>query len=608
RPGMRVWLNTRWVGDAGNASEAAPQAVLMTEQRAVGEPGTTQGKSGNANISGGTSGGTSGGGGGEFKLQWRAPADVARQITSGQADGRTLEVWFEAGDDRTEPQRIELVARPQLTELIAQISPPDYAAGLVAEQALTLHERTDRVVSLPALAGSRVRLTLGLNKALPDPAYQIATLLPGLSNHDTVSVSRPAADQVVIEFTLDQSLETPIALVDEHGLTDTAERTYRFEPTEDRPPRVTILQPSADVSVLATAVLPVESRAGDDVGVRRLWIDADHPVRDEASPEPTPTTTRLAEREGRRAELSTTATLDLSALALRPGDVVTLHARAKDVYEIAGVGRTPVDATPRRLRIIDAATLIAQARADLAGVRQQAVRLERQQDELNRRAQDAPATRAAEQQRITRGLETQARQLQTVRDRLELNRLDEPALDELITRAADLVDEAQQNSDAAQTQLNQAAEAAARARAALASADAAAGDQDPSESDSTAAAAEAQAQAAAAQARAAQDQEAVRQQAVAAMTLTQQAMAVLTSDGEGEIKANTAFIEGVRRFALSVTELDIDLIDRVNPFEATIAVLAKSMDAKTLLQVQAVINAKKDKLTYEDARALAERA
>lgn len=104
------------------------------------------------------------------------------------------------------------------------------------------------------------------------------------------------------------------------------------------------------------------------------------------------------------------------------------------------------------------------------------------------------------------------------------------------------------------------------------------------------------------------DQEAVRQQAVAAMTLTQQAKAVLTSDGDGEIKANTAFIEGVRRFALSVTELDIDLIDRVNPFEATIAVLAKSMDAKTLLQVQAVINAKKDKLTYEEARALAERA
>lgn len=104
------------------------------------------------------------------------------------------------------------------------------------------------------------------------------------------------------------------------------------------------------------------------------------------------------------------------------------------------------------------------------------------------------------------------------------------------------------------------------------------------------------------------DQEAVRQHAVAAMTLTQQAKAAMLDDGSGELKASTAFVDGVRKFALSVTDLDIDFIDRVNPFSATYAVLSKAMDAQTLVQVQAVINAKKDKLTYEDARALAERA
>ncbi|RIV78769.1 DEAD/DEAH box helicase [Pelagerythrobacter aerophilus] len=104
------------------------------------------------------------------------------------------------------------------------------------------------------------------------------------------------------------------------------------------------------------------------------------------------------------------------------------------------------------------------------------------------------------------------------------------------------------------------------------------------------------------------DQEAIRQQAIAAMTLTQQAKVALTTDANGELKPTTAFIDGVRKFALSVTDLDIDLIDRVNPFSATYAVLAKAMDAKTLLQVQAVINAKKEKLTYDEARALAERA
>lgn len=106
-----------------------------------------------------------------------------------------------------------------------------------------------------------------------------------------------------------------------------------------------------------------------------------------------------------------------------------------------------------------------------------------------------------------------------------------------------------------------------------------------------------------------EDQEAVRQHAIAAMTLTQQAKAAVSGASvDSDLKANTAFIDGVRKFALSVTDLDIDLIDRVNPFSATYAVLAKAMDEKTLLQVQAVINAKKDKLTYEDARALAERA
>ncbi len=106
-----------------------------------------------------------------------------------------------------------------------------------------------------------------------------------------------------------------------------------------------------------------------------------------------------------------------------------------------------------------------------------------------------------------------------------------------------------------------------------------------------------------------EDQEAVRQHAVAAMTLTQQAKAAGVVDtSDTDLKGSTAFIDGVRKFALSVTDLDIDLIDRVNPFSATYAVLAKAMDEKTLLQVQAVINAKKNKMTYDDARALAERA
>lgn len=61
----------------------------------------------------------------------------------------------------------------------------------------------------------------------------------------------------------------------------------------------------------------------------------------------------------------------------------------------------------------------------------------------------------------------------------------------------------------------------------------------------------------------AEDQEAVGQHAVAALNLTQKAKEVAAGSSLGEEKGNTAFVDGVRKFAMDVKELDIDLIDRV---------------------------------------------
>ena len=64
----------------------------------------------------------------------------------------------------------------------------------------------------------------------------------------------------------------------------------------------------------------------------------------------------------------------------------------------------------------------------------------------------------------------------------------------------------------------------------------------------------------------------------------------------------------MRKFALSVTELDIDLIDRINPFGEAYAILAKSMGEERLRQVAEVIAARRVNLTIEEARELAKRA
>lgn len=109
-----------------------------------------------------------------------------------------------------------------------------------------------------------------------------------------------------------------------------------------------------------------------------------------------------------------------------------------------------------------------------------------------------------------------------------------------------------------------------------------------------------------------EDQEAVRQHAIAALNLTQKAKEIVNDGFDAEqsdsLGGSTAFVDGVRKYAMDVRDLDIDLIDRINPFSEAYAILAKSMSEESLKQVAAVISAKKVSLTEEEARELAMRA
>jgi len=105
-----------------------------------------------------------------------------------------------------------------------------------------------------------------------------------------------------------------------------------------------------------------------------------------------------------------------------------------------------------------------------------------------------------------------------------------------------------------------------------------------------------------------EDQEAVRQHAVAALNLTQKAKEASVAKADVEQNANTAFVDSVRKYAMDVRELDIDLIDQINPFGEAYAILAKAMSEASLKEVRAAIAAKRTTLTPEDAKELAIRA
>jgi superfamily II DNA or RNA helicase len=110
-----------------------------------------------------------------------------------------------------------------------------------------------------------------------------------------------------------------------------------------------------------------------------------------------------------------------------------------------------------------------------------------------------------------------------------------------------------------------------------------------------------------------EDQEAVRQRAIAAVNVVQKAKTSTNGQSENtdddvELTSNTALIDGVRKFAMNVRDLDIDLIDRINPFGEAYAILAKTMSEASLRRFAEVIASKKINMTEEEARDLAVRA
>ena len=105
-----------------------------------------------------------------------------------------------------------------------------------------------------------------------------------------------------------------------------------------------------------------------------------------------------------------------------------------------------------------------------------------------------------------------------------------------------------------------------------------------------------------------EDSEAVRQHAIAALNLTQMAKETINNNEEFNQRANTALIDGIRKFAMDVRDLDVDWIDRINPFSEAYAILSKAMTEKSLKAMASVISGKKSSMTIEEARDFARRA
>jgi hypothetical protein len=73
--------------------------------------------------------------------------------------------------------------------------------------------------------------------------------------------------------------------------------------------------------------------------------------------------------------------------------------------------------------------------------------------------------------------------------------------------------------------------------------------------------------------------------------------------GEFKTEGNKQFIKMAEKF-INIEDLDIDLIESMNPFQRAYEILSKSVNADILKQVQIAITTKKTPMTLEEAKYL----
>lgn len=369
-------------------------------------------------------------------------------------NAEAVEVYFTTDDDETSAEEIELAPPPAVRRASLSVRPPAYAIGHVNAYDTELGQGIDdrSVTDVASLNGSQATLQIELNKPLPTPdagdvesprwlretfGWDEQAELPQF----TVDASSPAS--WTLSWTLQGTRSLPLNLRDEHGLTNAEPIQYRIESVEDRSPSVTITQPAADEAVLPTAVVALKAEGRDDVSLSNIGLEArvqTGAATQEQAMESTPAWTR--DQQASSAETAFEAEIELAPLHLKKGDVVLVSGLARDVYEVDGRRHDPARSAVRRLRVMDETDFSTQLRRQLGAVRQNAIRIEAQQAELQDDIRDdgfQPGMSRAQGQ-IGERIAAQRQSIEEIERLLRQNRLDDAQLQDILRQTNDLLD------------------------------------------------------------------------------------------------------------------------------------------------------------------------
>ncbi len=411
------------------------------------------------------------------------------------AEGGWVEYRLTTLDDSTPWKRVRVVDAPAVERASVKIEPPAYALGgeggrLGAPMQAELGNGLDDRASAPvALAGSRVELTVQLNKPVPglkdvDRREWMERSL-GSDLADVETEIRTDGAEWIVSWELASPVRVAVNLRDEWGIESVEEAVYRFEAMQDAAPTAIVAEPAADTSALSTARVEVVGEGRDDVGLTGVWLEQQVMHRAGAGEksveggaldgEGEPVVMARAETAGGRTLTTASADLELWELNVTAGDEVWIWTLASDAYHDAAGARTPTRSSVRRVRVISQEQFVEEIRSELAGIRRTAIRVDEGQSELMDAARTRGSDRAtrAGQAQIGERLARQAEGLDRVAERVESNGLRDEGLSRLLQDASEGTRRAGQASRAAVEGLERAAERARQEAAAQGAAGAA---------------------------------------------------------------------------------------------------------------------------------------
>lgn len=383
----------------------------------------------------------------------------------------TLEYRITTRDDQSRTRSVTLVRPPELRSTRVELELPAYARPIIARDTVasgTIETDASDTSISPVLRGTRVAIEWRFSKPIAGSDTQPEWVREVARLGDLIDYTQDDQGLVRLELLATESMLIEPVIRDLAGIPVRSTITASLEVLDDLRPSVQIVEPQRNENLAPGAQIELGAELSDDLGLTRGAMMAQiarMPGGSEGAPPETESepTALLREWINNEPRATISTTLDLSTLDLSPGDELRVWATAWDLRisdSDTEIGRG--ESALRVFRIIAPDELIEQVRRSLDPLRNNLRSLDERQGQVQQLVRDQSPRSAEEQRALSERLRANQNAVSQLEQTVERNRIDDGALQDTLTDAARLLEEAAQQSERADDQIRRGSEDAAQ--------------------------------------------------------------------------------------------------------------------------------------------------